>query len=137
MENCQKVTLSTATVYHTVKNNVFIFRMRGLLTVATMREFQACLAAQMKQYPVIVADYTGATIAYSPHDKWLDPSMSMMFAVLVRKDQVKQFQSIAKARAKTGCIRIIFTDAHECEAWALQEYFLRRPDSSQRELWAA
>lgn len=137
MEKYEKLTLSTATARFGVKDNVFAFKMRGLLTVGTMCQLQDSLGAQWRHYPVVMADITEATIAYLPSDRWFDYSLKMVFAVLVRQDQIKQMSVIAKNRSKAGCVRRLFTDAQECESWVLRELVLIQPDSARRYLLAA
>lgn len=129
MQNCGKLTLSTATVNFSVKGGVFAFKMRGLLTVGTMRQLQDNLAAQWRRHPVIMADVTGATVAYLPTDPWLDYSIQTLFAVLVHPDQVNQMRAIATNRGRHGCMRRVFTDAQTCGSWALRQAALIRDES--------
>lgn len=137
MELRQKISLSTATVHVGAEMGVFKFRAMGLLTVGTMRQLQANLADQWRCYPVIMADMTGATIAYRPNDPWLDYSIQTLCAVLVRPDQVNPMRAIAANRGRAGCLRRVFTDEMACESWAFRQAALIRDESLWIEPWAA
>jgi len=118
---CGKLTLDTATVSFHLENGVFALKASGVLTRNGMAELMEQLSGYRARCAVIFADYVDAVVAYAPECQWDDYLADRVIGVLIRPDQHAQMLEIARKRAKTGHLRLIFTDASLSSVWVQQQ----------------